>query len=124
MPTDQSERFHDQPAGTKRKFSGTLRNVIFHAAGATFVLACTLLFIHASTRGTPWHTIGCLTYPGDTVSCRWTSAGWCRDEDAIRRRSGRGCRRVARTSRRRETGGGSPARHKRDWELSGVDRSV
>ena len=62
MPTDQSERFHDQPAGTKRKFSGTLRNVIFHAAGATFVLACTLLFIHASTRGTPWHTIGCFTY--------------------------------------------------------------
>src|ERR1035437_9800410 len=62
MPTDQSERFHDQPAGTKRKFSGTLRNVIFHAAGATFVLACTLLFIHASTRGTPWHTIGSITY--------------------------------------------------------------
>jgi len=62
MPTDQSDRVHDQLGGAKRKSNSKIRNVIFHASGAAFVLACTLLFIHASTRGTPWHIVGCITY--------------------------------------------------------------
>ena len=62
MPTDQSHRLLDQPTGIKRKASGKLRNVLFHAAGAGFVLACTLFIIYLSRRGTPWHTVGCVTY--------------------------------------------------------------